>query len=77
MSVICPNCGGLLVRDLRLTFAHRVAVDNRSLAPATTVSHIEFEAVMPDEFTLFVRKVPWRHLVLEELTDFKKFLHLG
>ena len=76
MSVICPRCGGLLVREQWLTFTHRVAVDDRSLAPATTVSHIEFEAVIPDELTLFVRKVPWRHLVLEDLTDFKKILHL-
>ena len=42
-----PRCGGLLVRDLWLTFTHRVAVDDRSLAPATTVSDIELEAACP------------------------------
>jgi chorismate-pyruvate lyase len=76
MSLICPRCGGLLVRDLWLTFAQRVAVDARSLIPATTVSHIEFEAVVLDELTLFVRKVLRKHLVQEELTGVKKMLHL-
>ena len=75
MGVICPRCGSLL-RDLWRTFTLRVAVDDRSLALATPVSHIEFEAVMLDELTLFVRKVPWRHVVQEELTGFKKILHL-
>jgi hypothetical protein len=43
-----------------------------SLAPATPISHIELEAVVFDEITLFERKVPWRHLVHENLTGFKE-----
>jgi uncharacterized Zn finger protein len=26
MRVICPRCGGLLVRDVWLTFAHRATI---------------------------------------------------
>jgi hypothetical protein len=39
---------------------------------ATTVSQIEFEAVVLDEIILLDRKVQWTHLVHEDLTRFKK-----
>ena len=41
----------------------------------STVFRIEFEAVVRHETTLFLRKVPWRHLLHENLTGLEKMLH--